>query len=172
MPRRQVILGVNPGTREFGYAIVKHGHYRQGGVVTIKHHKAVEKKKAALSKNLTLIILREQPQLIVWPDLSDSNLHSEGVRALQDALIILAVRNRIPSYKHPASTIRMNCVEQGQTTTRENLCKHLAEVYPELQRHLHAYEPYNNPKWKYWFHLFNAVGAIHTHLEQRKLLQK
>ena len=172
MPEKNVVLGIDVGSREYGYAVFKYGNYDHGRVVSLKGHKTTEEKCAAISKRLSTVILREQPCMIVWRRLIRPYQGTLRLQALENAMFLLAAHNRIPTKRYAASTIKQTCSPCQKQQTKNDICVHLSRLYPSLHQHLHPYTASASPKWKYWIHLFNAVAVVHTHQQHAKQRQQ
>ena len=166
--KNRTILGIDVHSREYGYAVFEGNSFSYGEVKLIKSHKTTKDKCNLIHKQLATVILREQPSLILWEQLTLPYQRTPRLQAILNTILLIAIRNRIQFQSYSPSEVKGVCTAPGQEPTRQNMCRYLANHYPYLKERLQPYEPNRDNGWKYWLHLFNAIAVVHTHLERTK----
>lgn len=161
-------MGISLGLQEYGYALFRNTEYCEGQVKSLKKHIDVEAKCQAFEEQVDRIIEQELPTQIVWEKPTHSHQQTKRFRALEQTLLRLVRKHKFLNKNYTGDAVKAICSGRGQKPNRENLCRHLATVYPALAVDLRPYQAGNGHGWKYWLHLFNAVGVVHTHLHQEQ----
>lgn len=147
----KTLLGISPGTRIFGLAVLKHGELVEWKVKTFKEKWSKEKEKAILSM-IEKLCMYYQVHTISIKKLNP--LHSSvQLDLLYDAILRLAARVgvKIASY----SLSDLDYEERDGRRTKEVLSAHVAGRHPVLKQ---AYQQERNNRKEYYTKMFEAIA--------------
>lgn len=159
MPRRnQVILAIDPGTREFGYAILAGRRLLAHGAVSLRAHargqrlEAIRRRIRSLATThapSTIVVEKTYRHPVPWLDLLD------GITRCARAI---ARRRRLGFATYAPQAVRQTVVGNGKATKAEAAIA-VAHRLPQLRIYLTQ-----DRRWKerLWRNMFDAVAlALH-----------
>lgn len=159
------ILALDPGTRHNGLAILDGPELVYYGIRTLNRpvsrtrtiDRAREVVREMVGAYRPAVVAIEQPFMY---------------HASTDLLQVIAAMKReahrlgVPVYEYLPTTIR-SYVCQSPTATKADVAAAVAELFPELKRHLNYVQEWTQ---KYYFHMFDAIAvglACQKHLKDR-----
>jgi Holliday junction resolvasome RuvABC endonuclease subunit len=156
--KSDIILALDPGLRDLGYAVLSGRRLLACGVRTLRSLPAGDRLRAA-RESLRAWVRGYRPSSIVWEAAPKHSVlgHARVHRFIRSAARMAEARG-ICSAAYSAKTVRQNVVGDGWATKAE-VASALSTRFPELRVYLG-----HSRKWKerYWHNLFDAIAvALH-----------
>ena len=163
----QTILGIDPGLRTMGIAVLgSRARLLHGAVLTSPRTLSLARRFKHLADQLEDLLARYKPDLVAleatWPSKNPSLALLHRVGKLCERRV---TARRIRMVSVPSATVRRHLLGDGWATKRDT-AKVIASVYPELRIYLRQ-----NKTWKehYFENLFDAVAvALYAHQTRRR----
>ena len=155
--RNKVILGIDPGLRNLGLAVLsRRGRLLEVGVVTTKASQSISKSLRQQEVELSKLLDRYKFSQVIlektWPTRHRSLSQVHRVALLCRRRV---TERRIPVIEVPVSTVRKVVTGYGWATKLET-AQVVAAVYPELQLYLRQTRAW---KTRHFQNLFDAVAV-------------
>ena len=155
----KAILGISPGTRVIGLAVIKDGELVEWKVKTFKEMWSGSKRKAILHTidrlceyhNVGVLSLKKIDPLRSSPQLDK----------LITAISKQAIRNHIKVNMYSLSDLDYD-LRTGKKQTKDNLSEQVAEKHPELK---HEYLQERNNRREYYTKMFEAIAMAEQYRE-------
>lgn len=147
------MLGIDPGTRHIGLAVLAGEDIVWYRVKTLVSQRTLQDLVIEVKTYLTKVLRTYQPSVIAieepfYPQSAESAL----LRALTDEIKTWARWHRLEVWSStPPEVKAFFCRDDA---TKRSLAEAIIERYPFLRRYL-TYLPW---RLRYWFHVFDAVG--------------
>lgn len=157
--QNETVLGIDPGARQFGWAVFRGGDLRHCGVKTIKRgtpHATIE----LLEDRLRDLIEMHRPNTVAL-EIPESTNQTQSFVAVVVSKIPRLVKREFGESIHcrqfyPSEIRRTLC--RGIRPTKRNVSVMLADLFPELRRRLNL--P-NERQTKYHGMAFDAVAVAY-----------
>lgn len=153
--RSQRILAIDPGTRFWGWAVLRDEELYDCGVRTLKTNKSSRSRLIEARKVFSRLLENHAPHVLAiekpfffWS--KQSNLLNQIIRELKS----MAKKKRIKVLEFSPRTVRKAVCGDGNATKR-GMAKVLAMKFPDLAVRLNQDRKYKD---LYWGHAFDAVG--------------
>ena len=162
------VLGIDPGTRETGFAVIGHMGLIDYGVKSFKDRMNRKKLLTDAKKWLSKLIAFHRPKVIV---IEKSNLtrlkSSKNLRYLIAQIERTAKRHKLKVVQMTPNTVRKILLGDGWGTKKETAKFIARERFPELSKFT---EHRRNAKWRdeYWSNMFDAVSLALAYREKRR----
>jgi len=158
----KAVLGISPGTRTVGLAIIRNGELVEWKVKTFKETWSMDKRKAILATihalcgyhGIGTIALKKVDPLRSSPELD----------LLVAAIMRQAARNGVTVKQYSLSDLDFD-LETGKKQTKKDLNGHVAEQHPELRK---EYLRERNNRREYHTKMFEAVAMAELLLRERR----
>lgn len=155
----KAILGISPGTRIIGLAIIRNGELVEWKVKTFKEMWSSEKRKAILK---TIDRLCEYHNVgILSLKKVDPLRSSSAVDKVVAAIIRQAERQRIKVVQYALSDLDYD-LATGKPQNKDKLIASVAAKHPELR---HAYQKERNNRREYHTKMFEAIAMAEHYKE-------
>ena len=153
----QIILGVDPGSKETGVAILRGEELIYYGVKTFRNRKTERASLEEVRQTFQKLIDEYQPTKMVI----EKSFHAQYqtlcyLGAVTEEIKKSGLRNNINSEEYSTRTVRSELCSSGNATkieTAQVVCQH----FPELAKHLNSV---TRTKMLYWGHVFDAVALL------------
>ena len=162
--RNNKILGIDPGTRETGFAVLSKRGLFDYGVKNFTHRETRRTLLADANRWLEKIIAFHRPKILA---IEKSNLirieSSKNFKYLVERIEKIAKSHRIRVVELAPTSVRKILFGDGWGTKRET-ARYIADrYYPELRKFLNR-----GSKWQaeYWSNLFDAVAVALAYLKK------
>jgi Holliday junction resolvasome RuvABC endonuclease subunit len=158
-----VILAVDPGTREVGFAVLQGETLLYYGVKTVTNRKAPSLVLETISGFIKGLIEKYEPSTLAVEKMFITQKNSALLYVAAEQVKAVAREGKIAIWEQSPSAIRKPLCRTGRATKRE-VAKLVADRYPELARY------YNRSKhWEieYYANLFDAVAVGLVCLEDK-----
>lgn len=149
-----VILSIDPGTRELGFAVFQRETLLYYGVKTVTNRKAPSHVLETITGFIRGLIEKYEPSTLAIEKMFITQKNSALLYVAAEQVKAVAGEGKIPIWEQSPAAIRKRLCQTGRATKRE-VAKLIAERYPELARY------YNRTKhWEieYYANLFDAVA--------------
>ncbi len=153
--RSQRILAIDPGTRFWGWAVLRDEELYDCGVRTLKTNGSPRVRLSEAKKVFSRLLENHAPHILVlekpfffWS--KQSNLLNVIIEELKN----MAKKKKIKVFEFSPRTVRKNVCGDGNATKRD-MAKVLAMQFPDLAVRLNQDRKYKD---RYWGHAFDAVG--------------
>ena len=159
------ILGIDPGTKETGVALLEGDELLYFGVKTLKRQgKRVPRYVLDRARRqIMTMIERYQPQVLAMEKtFVIKNRNSALLNVLADEIKVLARGEGLKINEYTPTTVKKLICGTGKATKKE-VARKIASYYPELKRYLDPGKGLNRCKEGYWQNMFNAVALCLTH---------
>lgn len=163
-----VILSIDPGTRELGFAVLQGETLLYYGVKTVTNRKAPSHVLETITGFIKGLIEKYKPSMLAIEKMFITQKNSALLYVAAEQVKAVAREGKIPIWEQSPAAIRKRLCKTGRATKRE-VAKIISNLYPELARY------YNRTKhWEieYYSNLFDAVAVGLVCLEdmnQKKL---
>jgi Holliday junction resolvasome RuvABC endonuclease subunit len=150
-----VILAVDPGTRELGFALLEGGTLLYYGVKTVTNRKSPSIVLETITCFIKGLIEKYQPSVLAIEKMFITQKNSALLFVAAEQIKAIAKEQKIPIWEQSPLAIRKRLCQTGRATKRE-VSKIVADRYPELSRY------YNRTRhWEieYYANLFDAVAV-------------
>ena len=150
-----VILAIDPGTRELGFAVLQGETLLYYGVKTVTNRKSPALVLKAITDFIKGLIEKYEPSMLAIEKMFITQKNSAMLYVAAEQVKAVAREGKITIWEQSPSAIRKRLCRTGRATKRE-VAKLIAERYPELARY------YNRTKhWEieYYANLFDAVAV-------------
>jgi Holliday junction resolvasome RuvABC endonuclease subunit len=150
-----IILAVDPGTRELGFAVLQGESLLYYGVKTVTNRKAPSQVLETISAFIRGLIEKYEPLTLAIEKMFITQKNSALLYVAAEQIKAVAGEGKIPIWEQSPSAIRKRLCQTGRATKRE-VAKLIADRYPELSRY------YNRTRhWEieYYANLFDAVAV-------------
>lgn len=156
----RVILGISPGTRVIGLAVIRNGELIEWKVKTFKEKWSWEKRKQILATidrickyhSVTTLVLKKVDPL----------RSSRQLDKLVAGILSEAERNHIKTLKYSLAELDYD-MRTGRKQTKDNVASQVADKHPELRR---DYLRARNSNKEYHMKMFEAVAMAEQYREQ------
>ncbi len=148
----ETILGISPGTRIMGFAVIKDGELVEWRVKTFKEKWSKEKQGAILSIITRLIDHFDVKRIALKKIDPLSNTHQ--LEILIRAIEMLAQKKRISIKRYSLSDLDID-KRSGKRDGRAKLTERIAERHPELKQ---EYLKERNNRKEYYTKMFEAIA--------------
>ena len=161
------ILGLDPGTRETGFAILNHAGLLDYGVKNFTERAIRKNLLADAQKWLIKLIRFHRPKIII---IEKSNLtrlkSSRDLKFLIRKFADIAKKRKVKVIELSPLTVRKILFNDGWTTKKETAKFIAREHFSELQKFL----KHNSKKWyqDYWSNMFDAVALALAYRQKHK----
>lgn len=158
------ILGIDPGTRETGFAILSSRGLFDYGVENFTHRKTRKTLLSDVDRWLEKMIRFHRPKILV---IEKSNLirikSSRNLKYLVERIEKIAKSHRIGVVELAPKSVRKILFGDGWGTKKETAKFIAHEHYPELRKFLNR-----GSKWQeqYWSNMFDAVAVALAYLKK------
>ncbi len=163
MPQRQRILGIDPGTREMGLALLE-GHDLVYHDVHVFLHRESPHTILKEGRATILRLIRDfTPDVLTFEKTFFANNRNAALlNVLSDEIRAVAKRKRIPVRAYAPSTVKKRVTGNGRASKGE-VAQVVVSHYPELK----VYQS-EDRKWKALFHAnrFDAIAVGLVALEE------
>ncbi|RKZ28715.1 hypothetical protein DRQ36_10035 [bacterium] len=166
----KIILGIDPGTRETGYALIGRLGLMDYGVKTFTNRGTRKEMLADAKVWLKKLVYFYEPQVLV---VETSNLikirRSRNLKALINSIERIARARKIKIVRFAPTTVRKIICGDGWTTKKQAAHYIAMNYFRELRRYL---RPRPNRKrlsrWQedYWKNMFDAVALALAYKEK------
>ncbi len=149
-----IILSVDPGTREVGFALFNGAELLYYGVKTVTNRTSPGSVLETVTAFIKSLIEKYQPTTLAIEKMFITQKNSALLAVVAQQVKAVAKESNISIWEQAPSFIRKRICKSGRATKRE-AAKVIAERYPELVRY------YNRTRhWEieYYSNLFNAVA--------------
>jgi Holliday junction resolvasome RuvABC endonuclease subunit len=148
------VLGIDPGTRHLGLAVLEGEDILWYRVKTVSGPKTPHELATQVKTSLTNVIRAYQPAIIAIDEpFYAQAAQSTGLRALVAEIKTWARWQRLEVRSYTSPEVKAFFCRDD--VTRRSLAEAMIERYPFLRRYL-TYLPWRE---RYWFHVFDAVGV-------------
>jgi len=150
-----IILAVDPGTRELGFAVMQGETLLYYGVKTVTNRKSPSIVLETISGFIKGLIEKYQPSVLAVEKMFITQKNSALLYVAAEQIKAVAREAGILIWEHPPLVIRKRLCKTGRATKRE-AAKIVADRYPELVRY------YNRTKFwemEYYANLFDAIAV-------------
>ncbi len=150
-----VILSIDPGTRELGFAVLQGETLLYYGIKTVTNRKAPSLVLETITGFIKGLIEKYEPSTLAIEKMFITQKNSALLYVAAEQVKAVAREQKITIWEQSPSAIRKRLRESGRATKRE-VAKLIADRYPELARY------YNRTKhWEieYYSNLFDAVAV-------------
>ncbi|MDQ4123267.1 MAG: crossover junction endodeoxyribonuclease RuvC [Acidobacteriota bacterium] len=148
-----VILAVDPGTRELGFAVLEGESLVYYGVKTVTNRKAPSLVLETISAFIKTLIEKYQPSYLAIEKMFITQKNSALLYVAAEQIKAVAKEAGISIWEQSPLVIRKRLCKTGRATKRE-AAKIIADRYPELVRY------YNRTRYwelEYYANLFDAI---------------
>ncbi len=149
------ILGLDPGTRFWGWALLENEELHEHGVKTLKTKGSPKQRLIEARKVFFRLLTDYGPQILIiekpflfWS--KQSHLLNVIIKEIKDC----AKKRRIKVYSLSPRTVKKIICKDGNAS-KKDMAKILAAIFPDLNIHLNQNRRY---KEVYWGHCFDAIG--------------
>jgi len=159
------ILGIDPGTKETGVALLEEDELLYFGVKTLKKQgkRAPRHVLDRARKQILALIERYQPQVLVMEKtFVIRNRNSALLNVLADEIKALARGEGLKIHEYAPTMVKKFICGTGKATKME-VAQKIASQYPELKRYLDPGKGLNRCKEGYWQNMFDAVALCLIH---------
>ena len=150
-----MILGISPGTRSCGFAVVREGYIKKWGVQSYKGAWS-DGKLIGILYSVSQLITRHRIQEVAVK-IPDTMPRSVGYAQLIGALNVIFEQREVKARYYTLSEVR-KLHTGNMKDNKKTLFAQIANIYPELrplyQKEVHAEKPYYDK-------VFEAVAAAH-----------
>lgn len=151
-----IILGISPGTRSFGFAVIKNGDLTDW---RIRAYKGVwsEQKRQYIILTLTKLIEQQKVNTIALKLVHPSR-SSAWLKELQLCIQTLAVQKGIKADLFYIEDIKRLCNDRAN---KDCIAKYMVELYPHLSK---EYARQMGSRNSYYLKMFEAIavaGLVH-----------
>ncbi|MDD5491192.1 MAG: crossover junction endodeoxyribonuclease RuvC [bacterium] len=153
--RSQRILSLDPGTRYWGWSLLRGEELYDSGVKTLKTNGSSRSRLVEARKVFSRLLENYAPHVLVlekpfffWS--KQSNLLNVIIEELKN----MARRKKIKIFEFSPRTVRKAICGDGNAT-KVDMAKVLAMRFPDLVVRLNQDKKYQE---RYWHHSFDAVG--------------
>lgn len=147
----KTILGISPGTRIIGIAIMQNGELIDYRVKCFKYRWTKAKQSRILAYIEKLIEYYEVRVVVLkFPDPTRS---SRQLEYLKEQIREMIKRKRVRTYSYATVTVKLGLGIKG--TNKNGLLTHIAELYPELRK---IYLKEINNRHSYYNKMFEAIA--------------
>lgn len=150
-----VILAIDPGTRELGFAVLQGESLLYYGVKTVTNRKAPSIVLETIAGFIRGLIEKYEPSTLAIEKMFITQKNSALLYVAAEQIKAVAREWKISIWEQSPSAIRKCLCQTGRATKRE-VAKLIADRYPELTRY------YNRTRhWEieYYANLFDAVAV-------------
>jgi Holliday junction resolvasome RuvABC endonuclease subunit len=150
-----VILAIDPGTRELGFAVLEGENLIYYGVKTVTNRKAPNLVLETVNSFIKSLIEKYQPSILAIEKMFIAQKNSALLFVVAEQIKAIARENKILIWEQAPLAIRKRLCQKGRATKRE-AAKIVADRYPELLRY------YNRTRFwelEYYANLFDAVAV-------------
>ena len=158
MPSTQnspVILAIDPGTKELGFAVLQGETLLYYGVKTVTNRKVPSLVLETITGFIKGLIEKYEPSTLAVEKMFITQKNSALLYVAAEQVKAVSKESGISIWEQSPSAIRKRLCQTGRATKRE-VAKLIADRYPELARY------YNRSKhWEieYYGNLFDAVAV-------------
>lgn len=152
MLKNQKIIGINPGTRYLGIAVL-HGPELIDWRIKVLDGRWSNGKIKKATGVISEIFDQYEPNVLAIKKLHPSR-RSENLGRLANKIKDFSKRNKLKVYQYPIKEIENFFIEKGKLNKR-NLIEALVKLYPILHHDLRNEQTHKNP---YYFRMFEAVA--------------
>jgi Holliday junction resolvasome RuvABC endonuclease subunit len=146
------ILGINPGTRYLGIAVLQGPELMDWRIKILKGKWSEEKMQKALGI-VSDFMERHQPNILAIKKLHTSR-RSENLLRLANKIKEFSKRKKIKVYQYSIKEVE-NLFIEDEKLNKRNLIEVMAKRYPILYHDLNREKSHKNP---YYFRVFEAVA--------------
>lgn len=150
------ILGINPGARYLGYALLNNSELRDWGIKSIKGKWTPEKSKK-IGRILLGLLDQHQPDILAIKKLHPART-SPNLHGLVNRFKELCLERNILIYEFPIKYLEK--VVLTEKMNKDRLAESLAEIYPPL------FTEFRKEKNSYYTRMFEAVALGHVCFKQ------
>ncbi len=154
------ILGIDPGFRRIGYALLENADLVDFGVHLIEKKRTLKDAFLQFERTADRLIADRKPQVIALEETVFSQVrHNIRLSIAIQVLHRLARRHRIGYVSYNPRTIRKAVCDDGNATKRE-LARTIVATYPQTRVYLES-----NRRWKerHFQVLYDAIACARTH---------
>jgi len=153
----QKVLGINPGTRYLGYAVLYGQELVDWGIKVLKGKWSEGKIKKAI-RILSDLIERYEPNVLVIKKLHPAR-RTENLLRLTNTIKRFVQRKNLKVYQYSIKEIEKSLIKNGKLNKR-NIFEIMVECYPSLQIGQRREEICKNP---YFYRTLEAVAGAVCH---------
>lgn len=155
----KVILGISPGTRVIGLAVIRNGELIEWKVKTFKEKWSWEKRKQILS-TIDQICLYHSASVLVLKKV-DPLRSSRQLDKLIAGILSQAERSHIKTMRYSLADLDYD-IRTGKKQTKDNVAAQVTDKRPELRKeYLHA----RNCNKEYHMKMFEAVALAEQYTD-------
>ena len=164
--KRTKILGIDPGTRETGFAVIGHAGLADYGVKNFLHRDTRARLLVDAEKWLAKLIAFHRPKVVV---VEKSNLtrlkSSRDLKYLVRRIEKVAKSKNLRVVEFTPNAVRKLVLGDGWGTKKETARFIARERYPELGKFIKR-----SSKWHadYWSNMFDAVALALAYREKQR----
>ncbi|MCW3120976.1 MAG: hypothetical protein JWQ38_468 [Flavipsychrobacter sp.] len=148
----RVILGISPGTRVIGLAVIRNGELIEWKVKTFKEKWSWEKRRQILATIARICEYHSVTTLVLKK--VDPLRSSRQLDKLIVAILRQAERNQIKTVKYSLADLDYD-LQTGKKQTKDNVASQVADKHPELRK---DYLRARNSNKEYHMKMFEAVA--------------
>lgn len=155
--KRIRILGIDPGTRNIGFAFLDDGDLVHYGVKTIRGKKSPHEKLKEGRKIILRLVRDFGPDtLVVEKTFFANNRNSALLNVFADEIKALGKRKGLQVHSLAANTVRKIICVNG-AASKDDVARAMVSHYPELRPYLTA-----DRRWKETYHrnMFDAAALV------------
>jgi Holliday junction resolvasome RuvABC endonuclease subunit len=150
-----VILAIDPGTRELGFAVLQGETLLYYGVKTVTNRKAPSQVLETISGFIKGLIEKYDPSTLAIEKMFITQKNSALLYVAAEQVKAVAGEGKISIWEQSPSAIRKRLCHTGKATKRE-VAKLIADRYPELARY---YNRTQHWEIEYYSNLLDAVAV-------------
>jgi Holliday junction resolvasome RuvABC endonuclease subunit len=150
-----VILSIDPGTRELGFAVLQGETLLYYGVKTVTNRKAPSQVLETITNFIRGLIEKYEPSTLAIEKMFITQKNSALLYVAAEQIKAVAKEAEITIWEQSPSAIRKRLCKAGRARKRE-VAKLIADRYPELLRY---YDRTKHWEIEYYANLFDAVAV-------------
>lgn len=149
----RTVIGINPGSRYVGYAVIRDGDLREWGVKAFLA-KNSQKKFERTKKPIIELIGLYEPTVLSMKETHPSR-RSPYLNKLVITLKSIGRSRKIPIFEYDIETLREQCAGNEMITNKKKLAEAMAAEFPALNNDLAQEKKHKRP---YHVIMFEAVA--------------
>jgi Holliday junction resolvasome RuvABC endonuclease subunit len=150
---RRTVIGISPGSRHTGFAVIRNGDLREWGVKVL-HGKRSQKKLEYTKQLIVELIDLYDPAALSIKELHPSR-RSPYLRALVSAFKAVARNRKIPIFEYGIESLKEESAATENINNKLKLAEIMTAKYPVLFRELNEERSHKIP---YRVRMFEAVA--------------
>ena len=168
---RIIVLAIDPGTREFGFAVFKGKDLDDSGVKSLRRSGSQHSRLAVLARVFTELIEKNKPRMLALEKNSFDHIgQNQNLMKAIGKMRSIAKRRGIPTFEFAANTIK-KIVAGDACASKNTIAQVICARYPHLKANVgHRYS------WqeRYYLNMFDAIacGLTFLSLQESHQLQR